>query len=177
MEKALKRHSLLWKGNMAKIMHGFERNICACDDCKSACRHMSGMCAVQDIIQWQAQHGETFNAWALIHLAASPGALILRNGAIERLHTIVPARLPTGGCHWLTRQEMCAIHDDAPYGCAFFSFHLSTSEGNERSYAALADIAYDWETVGPYSRLWLRLDAEGRCVEAPEVARQRLRQP
>ena len=72
---------------------------------------------------------------------------------------------------------MCAIHDDAPYGCAFFSFHLSTSEGNERSYAALADIAYDWETVGPYSRLWLRLDAEGRCVEAPEVARQRLRQP
>ena len=158
-------------------MYGFSRTHCACDECKSACRHMSGMCAVEDIRRWQAQHGGAFAAWSLVHLAASLGARIFRDGAIHRLPTIVPARLSAGACHWLTGQEMCAIHADAPYGCSFFDFHLAIAEGNRRSIAALTEIAYDWATEGPYSRLWLQLNTKGKIVEAPEVARQRLRHP
>ena len=71
----------------------------------------------------------------------------------------------------------CSMHEDAPYGCSHFDHSLSPEEGNHRSYAALADIAYDWAIGGPYSRLWLELSAEGKTVEAPEAVRQRLRQP
>ena len=161
----------------AQQLHGFARTICACEECKSACRHISGMCAVEDICRWQAQHGKDFDAWSCIHLAASPGAVVFRNGALQRLPTIVPARVSTGACHWLTGRETCAIHADAPYGCAFFDFHLSAAEGSRRSRAALEDIMHDWTTGGPYSRLWRALVAAGKTVEAPEVARQRLRHP
>ena len=163
---------------MAEHCYGFTRTTCACEACQEKCEHVSGMVSPPDLQRWQQALKEGFDDWALYHLAASPGAIVQQNGHIRRIHTIVMARREgNGACVMFLPNRRCGIHEDAPYGCSHFDHSLSIEEGNHRSYAALADIAYDLAIGGPYSMLWLALDAAGKIVEAPEIARQRLRHP
>jgi hypothetical protein len=156
--------------------YGFTRTVCACDDCKRYCSHLSGMVVPQDLQRWEALYGPAVWAqWRLTHLAASPGAAGLIGGKIERIRTIVPARLASGRCQWLRADETCGIHNEAPYGCAFFDCQQTQTEGDERSMQALAGILYDWAIQGPYSQLWRLLDAAGKRVAAPEVSRAHMR--
>src|SRR5262252_7432903 len=135
-------------------LYGFTRTICACETCTDSCRHLSGMVLPADLALWSLDHPDDFHGWCLTHLAASPGALVLRAGQAERIRTIVPARLPGGACHWLTADERCAIHDSAPFGCAYFDCSQRGDEGAWRSQVGLALIAQDWHRQGAYSQLW-----------------------
>lgn len=163
---------------MARIAYGFLRTTCTCEACIEKCSILSGMVSPPDLLRWQQALKEGFDEWAMSNLAASPGAIVQQNGHLRRIHTIVMARRKdAGACVMFLPNRRCSIHEEAPYGCSHFDESLSVDEGNKRSYAALADIAYDWATGGPYSLLWLELDGAGKTVEAPEVARQRLRHP
>lgn len=161
---------------MAREMYGFFSTICACEECKAKCRHLSGMVAPADLLHWQTLYPAGYAAWAMTSLAASPGALVFAYGGLYRIRTIVPARLPAGTCTFLLADESCGIHAHAPYGCAFFDHGMSGDAGNERSHAALSEIARDWQSHGPYSQLWQQLYDTGNRVEAPELARQTLRE-
>ena len=153
----------------------FTRTICACDECKTYCAHLSGMVAPWDLLRWeQAQH-DGFAPWMLSMFAASPGAKVVYQGDVLRIPTIVPARLLMDGqCVFLTAEHQCRIHTTAPYGCAYFDHSQSREEGNQRSQIALAAILYDWHTQGPYSTWWLQLEQAGKIVEAPETVRRHM---
>lgn len=161
---------------MHEGLFGFTRTVCACETCTDNCRHMSGVCAPQDIARWAQQHGTAFRAWALDSLAASPGALALRQGARIRIPTIVPRRDASGRCHWLDPHDQCMIHAQAPFGCAYFDCTQSWEEGNRRSIPVHLAIMRDWESDGPYSRLWRMLHDAGKTVEGPTASRARMRQ-
>ena len=159
-------------------IYGFMSTTCACDACQEKCEFVSGMVSPQDMLRWQRALKEGFDAWAMYHLAASPGAIVLQNGQTRRIHTVVMARRQdTGACVMFLPSRRCGMHEDAPYGCSHFDCTMDLHEGTQRSYAALVDIDLDWATNGPYSQLWTQLQALGKTVEAPEVARQRLRHP
>jgi len=113
------------------------------------------MVAPEDLRRWAAQEtdGPAHQAWLQSHFAASPGAIVLLDGAKLRIPTIVTARLPGGRCNFLGADEGCGIHARAPYGCAYFQHDMNDQEGNRRSQIALVDILYDLVTAGPYSRL------------------------
>ena len=164
---------------MDQKLYGFVRTYCACETCQDYCKNISGMVSPLDLKRWQCTLRDGFEDWAFYHLAASPGALAQMHGKIIEIPTICMARRrPNGQCVMLTPSLQCSIHEDAPYGCAYFDHTLSGSaEGNKRSEAALLDILYDWTTDGPYSALWQKLAAAGHTVEAPEISRQKLKKP
>ena len=159
-------------------LYGFDRTTCTCEACQEKCEFVSGMVSPPDLLRWQRALKDGFDDWAMDNLAASPGAKVLQNRQVRRIHTIVMARREdTGACVMFLPSRRCGIHEDAPYGCSHFDCTMDLHEGNRRSYAVLVDIDLDWATNGPYSQLWTQLQALGKAVEAPEVARQRLRHP
>jgi hypothetical protein len=162
---------------MERNDYGFARTVCACDACKGNCAHLSGMVAPEDLRRWarEWQKPTPLDDWLMYLFAASPGAKVLWHGEVVAIRTIVPARREDHGCTFWTPTGQCLIHETAPYGCAFFDEHMSPEEGRRRSEIALVEILYDWATAGAYSQLWHRLWQEYKRVEAPEIARQRLR--
>lgn len=80
---------------------------------------MSGVLSPLDLERYRANFGNQFPAWALEHLAASPGAILSVSGTQIRVRTIVPARTQSGACHWFTADGRRAIHNEAPFGCAY----------------------------------------------------------
>ncbi len=160
-------------------MYGFARTVCACDACRGYCAHLSGMVSPADLERWRTEGlvgVSDIERWLLHAFAASPGALVLHNGAAQRIHTIVPRRLPSGACLFYSRAHgACLIHATAPYGCSHFDSHMPRAEADPRSLRALEAIAADWAQGGPYSQLWQALDDAGHVVQGPEVVRQRAR--
>lgn len=158
-------------------MFGFSRTICDCEVCKQNCRQLSGMIAPEDLRRWQQQWGkQRFLYWCMEHLAASPGAIVMHQGQVRRIPTLVPRRVPGGRCHWLTAQDQCAIHATAPYGCGYFDCQQTRAEGDARSAACLWSILDDCAHGGLYADIWLMLREAGVTVEAPETIRQRMRE-
>jgi len=105
-------------------------------------------------------------------LLASPGALVMKDGELFRIPTRVPATKNDGICIHLT-EGRCAIHANAPFGCAFFDC------GPERpglAQKALMAVHRDWHNGGVYSLIWRHLKAKGLTQHAPEVVRTRMRQ-
>jgi hypothetical protein len=104
------------------------------------------------------------------NLLASPGALVIKDDQQIRIRTLVPQRSEDGACKFL-KNNLCLIHEMAPYGCAFFSEHESRIVGNQKSTHALVNIIRDAESKGRYARVWRTLDAEGLKARAPEDIR------
>ena len=131
-----------------------------------------------DLKRWQTALKDGWEDWAFYHLAASPGAIVQIQGKVMDIPTICMARRASNGhCVMLLPNFQCSIHEDAPYGCAYYDHAMNAQEGNRRSEQCLVDILYDWRTGGPYSALWHALAAQGKTVEAPEVVREKLRKP
>jgi Fe-S-cluster containining protein len=107
------------------------------------------------------------------NLLASPGALAIKDDQQIRIHTLVPQRGEDGACKFL-KNNLCLIHQVAPYGCAFFSEHESRTVGDTKSTHALVNIIRDAESKGRYARVWRTLDAEGLKASAPEDIRARM---
>lgn len=153
--------------------YGFRRVTCACRICQRNCEVLSGMVAPSDLERWRLEQGSAFMAWALQHLAASPGATVRQGDRIYRIPTLVPRRLPGGRCHWLTLEGRCSIHETAPFGCAMFDCRMDQAEGSRRSATALQAIEADHRAGGPYSALWRLLHARGLTAEGPGTIRAR----
>ena len=158
-----------------RVEFGFERTVCACDQCTGYCRHVPGYLVPSDLDRLRDYCGgaDVFDSWAIQHLLASPGALVMRKGALFRIPTLVPARRDNGACIFLSADSSCSIHPIAPFGCAFFDSHQEGDEADRRSSRGLRAILEDWQSAGAYSALWLALHASGRHAPAPETARAR----
>lgn len=150
---------------------GFRRTACACALCAAYCRHLPGTLNPSDLARL-CPPGEDLFAWAERHLRA------LTDKAYPAL---VPARGADGHCHWLFAGR-CAVHADAPFGCAFFDAHQGNAEVGRRADAAVRAIREDAAADGPYMRVWRHLrrlgltaapgDREGLAAEVESLRRR-----
>jgi hypothetical protein len=111
-------------------------------------------------------------AWAEEHLRALTGLPV---------PTLVPARQADGSCHWLFDGK-CAVHENAPYSCAFFDSHMTEFEAERRSEATVQARREDAAKDGLYYRVWLHLCRKGligrfgdRAALSEEVRKIQLR--
>jgi hypothetical protein len=142
--------------------HGFRRTRCSCAYCRAPCRHVPGSLDVADLMRLCPPARDVL-AWAEQHLRA----------VIDKPYpTLVPARDIDGGCHWHFDGK-CAVHADAPYGCAFFDAHMSDEEVNRRSAATVQARRDDAARDGLYHRVWQHLCRKG--LIAPSGDRDALR--
>jgi hypothetical protein len=112
--------------------------------------------------------------WAEENLLASPGAIVSKDGELFRIPTLVPAVKPDGECINLTSKGLCKIHENAPFGCAFFD---CGPERNQLSHSGLTAVMQAHGETDPpslYSRIWVHLYCFGHRQLAPEVLRSRL---
>ena len=112
--------------------------------------------------------------WAEENLLASPGALVMKDGALFRIQTLVPAIQEDGACIYLTEENLCSIHDISPFGCAFFDC------GPERPGLidmGLIKVYKSWQDItNLYPALHIHLSYKGRVQRAPEELRGEMRQ-
>jgi hypothetical protein len=158
---------------MERTEFGFARTVCACWKCTRFCKFIPGFLVPADLERHRQAQGENFPAWARKHLRASPGALVAQGGTPFRIRTLVPARQEVTGHCIFFKDPHCAIHADAPYGCAFFDEHQSGPEATRRSTAGLKALLAEWIDQGPYALLWQELHAEGLVAPGPEELRRR----
>ena len=119
------------------IEHGFERTVCACENCTACCKRQPGPLANGDferIAQAQGWAPEVALEQAQRHFVASPGAVVKDSitGQVQRVGTITPKRVK-GRCIFLTKENRCSIHAVAPFGCAYFDTHMSYAKAHPRS--------------------------------------------
>jgi hypothetical protein len=131
-------------------VHGFERTECACAFCAAPCRHIPGSLDTSDLARL-CPEGQDLFAWAEQHLRAITD---------KSYPTLVPARGLDGACHWHFAGR-CAVHDVAPYGCAFFDAHMSADEADRRAEATIQARRADAESGGLYYRVWRHLCSKG----------------
>jgi predicted DsbA family dithiol-disulfide isomerase len=130
--------------------YGFERTRCSCDFCRAYCKHVAGRLDVSDLARL-CPEGEDAFAWAERHLRAVTD---------KPYPKLVPARQENGHCHWF-RDGLCGVHENAPYGCAFFDSHMPPEEVQRRSRAASLASQEDAAADGLYSRVWRHLCERG----------------
>lgn len=135
---------------LAREVHGFQRTRCGCDFCTAPCKHVPGGLDPADLAQL-CPEGQDIFAWAEQHLRA------LTN---KPYPTLVPARAHNGHCHWFFDGQ-CAVHENSPYGCAFFDAHMSTDEVERRRAATIEARREDAKNMGLYYRVWLHLCGKG----------------
>jgi hypothetical protein len=129
---------------------GFRRTVCACALCSAYCRHLPGTLNPSDLDRL-CPPGADLLAWAEQHLRA----------LVDKPYpALVPARGPGGACHWLF-DGRCAVHESAPFGCAYFDAHQPDDEVARRAEAAVRAIREDEAANGPYYRAWMHLRARG----------------
>ncbi len=130
--------------------HGFRRTVCACALCAAPCQHIPGSLDTSDLTRL-CPEGRDVLEWAEEHLRAVTD---------KPFPTLVPARGINGHCHWHFDGK-CAVHENAPYGCAFFDAHMGEEEVQKRSAATIAARRDDAAAGGLYYRVWLHLCRKG----------------
>lgn len=153
---------------------GFARTKCDCEQCRVPCKFMPGYLVPSDLarIKNEIAGHRTIEQIAEDWFLASPGAIVKKDGRMFRIPTIVPqTEEKTGHCIFLDEQGLCKIHEVAPYGCAFFDFHMTDKEGDCRSKAGLTAIVEDFQNGGIYSTTWRFLAKRG--LVAPDSIHQR----
>jgi hypothetical protein len=145
--------------NEVREQFGFQRTVCDCAFCTAPCRHMPGSLDVSDLPRLCPPDQDVF-AWAEQHLRALTD---------KPFPTLVPARQASGHCHWLFDGK-CAVHENAPYSCAFFDAHLSATEVERRSAVTIQARLEDETQNGLYYRVWLHLCRTGRVGRSGDRA-------
>ncbi|MBL8797271.1 MAG: hypothetical protein JNM56_25435 [Planctomycetia bacterium] len=87
--------------------------------------------------------------------------------------TLVPVRQANGSCHWLFNGQ-CAVHEHAPFGCAYFDMHMTDEEAERRAQATIEARRDDAARDGSYFRLWQHLCRKGLTApsgDRPGLAR------
>ncbi len=135
---------------VVREQHGFRRTECGCALCQVYCRHLPGALDPADLARL-CPPGQDLFTWAEQHLRA----------LVDKSYpTLVPARREDSVCHWYFAGR-CAVHDQAPYGCAFFDSHQPQAEVQRRREATVQAIRRDAAANGPYVRLWRHLRRKG----------------
>ncbi|HEY7310396.1 MAG TPA: hypothetical protein VH643_13610 [Gemmataceae bacterium] len=129
---------------------GFRRTECGCEFCKVYCRHLPGTLDPSDLSRL-CPDGQDVFVWAEQHLRALTDV---------SYPTLVPARNVRGHCHWYFEGK-CAVHENAPYSCAFFDSHMSEEEVARRTAATIRACRQDAAANGLYHRVWLHLRERG----------------
>ena len=168
---------------------GFERTECACEECTQNCRFIPGYLIPDDLErlsgvlsfvdaddsfklkEWATDFFK-LKEWATEHLLASPGAIVIHNGEVKRVPTLVPARKEDGSCHWLTEDGRCSVHANAPFGCAFFDAHQTEDEYTPRSVAGIQSVIQSHQRCENYSMIWILLMGLGLKAPGPEDCRE-----
>jgi len=127
-------------------------------------------------------------AWAIEHLLASPAPVGLKliglDGAPINFPALVPAHRRNGpACHWLLLDGRCAVHEHAPFGCAFFDSHMEAAEALDRKSRAYAEMEKSWHAEekrpecadGLFARVCKALTAAGRIAPAPSEIGEHMR--
>jgi Fe-S-cluster containining protein len=130
--------------------HGFQRTECGCAFCQAPCKHIPGSLDVADLGRLCLAGQDVF-AWAEEHLRALTD---------KPCPTLVPARQANGHCHWFINGR-CAVHEIAPYSCAFFDVHMSDAEAERRANATIQARRDDAAANGLYYRVWRHLCRKG----------------
>lgn len=160
----------------ARINFGFHRTECACEECVLNCRFIPGYLIPTDLADIARHLGaDNLLSFAIENLLASPGAIVMAEGRMLQIPTLVPARQPNGACKFLTAENHCAIHAVSPYGCSHFDVHQSNSEADIRSIAGLQTIAHEWMIGGVYAKLWTILRSLKLVAPSPLEARSKLK--
>jgi hypothetical protein len=129
---------------------GFRRTECGCAFCQAYCHHLPGTLDPSDLARLCPEGQDVF-AWAEQHLRAQ----------IDQPYpALVPARNHLGHCHWYFGGR-CAVHENAPYGCAFFDAHMPDAEVERRTAATIRACRDDAAADGPYTRVWRHLHRRG----------------
>lgn len=157
---------------------GFERSVCACQECTTNCKFIPGYLVPADIERISRALGYTnVVTFALENLAASPGATVMNaEGHVFQISTLVPQRKADGSCKFLDAQNHCLIHASSPFGCAFFDAHQSTDEANRKSSRGLQEVAGQWLAgrASLYAMIWRLLYSAGHRAIPPQIARRRM---
>lgn len=103
---------------------GFRRTSCDCPLCSSFCRVCPGPLVPADLARLCPPDTDVFE-WARQNLRARRGGYVIR-GKLKLVPALVPKDDGNGRCHWLEDDGRCAVHDQSPYGCAFFDQHSAT---------------------------------------------------
>ncbi len=130
--------------------YGFQRTRCDCDFCKVYCRHVPGRLDVSDLARLCPAGVDVF-AWSETHLRAVTDTPYPK---------LIPARQDNGHCQWYVNGH-CAVHQSAPFGCAFFDAHMTPTEVQIRSRTANRASEEDALENGLYSRVWRHLTERG----------------
>ena len=149
-----------------RMEFGAERTFCACSDCTIKCQHMPGYLIPADLDRMIPPTEDPF-AWAEKNILASPGTLVAYDGRMFRIPTLVPAVRSSGACIHLTDGLLCNIHDNAPFGCAFFD--CRTPPAAPHIYEGMRAVARAWKEGHLYGRLWVYLNGLGLVQRSPEV--------
>lgn len=155
-----------------RIEFGLPRTACACATCVRNCKFMPGMIIPSDLDRMI--ENADYLKWAEENLLASPGAMVMRGSSIFRIPTLVPAVKENGHCKFLTADDKCSIHENAPFGCAFFD---CGPERDQLSHKGLTTILKEW--LAPESRyceIWRYLFMTGHVQERAEVLREKMRE-
>jgi hypothetical protein len=133
----------------ARTEFGVARVSCACKECRFFCNVMPGRLIPADLDRL-IPPGEDPLAWARVHLRATP------------YRVLVPARTARRGpCHWLTADGRCAVHADAPFGCAMFHCKLPSADEKRLKEGGNIAIIEDHARKGRYATIWKSLWDEG----------------
>ncbi len=130
--------------------YGFRRTVCGCAFCQAPCRHVPGSLDVADL-ERLCPAGQDVFAWAETHLRAQTH---------RPYPVLVPARRADGPCHWFLAGR-CLVHENAPFGCAYFDAHIDVAETARRVAATVRAIRDDAAADGLYFRVWRHLCARG----------------
>jgi hypothetical protein len=112
--------------------------------------------------------------FAIENLSASRGATAIINGSVIQIPTLTPQRTPEGACKFL-RNNLCSIHEVAPFACAFFDAHQDPKEAEARSLRGHMEIKREWDTGGVYAILWVLLHSIGLVAPSAIESRARMR--
>jgi Fe-S-cluster containining protein len=154
---------------------GFTRIVCACSACARFCIALPGYLVPSNIQRIAERLNEPdIVQFSFDNLLASPGAIVIANGAYRTIPTLVPARKPDASCRFL-KNGRCEIHAEAPYGCAYFSAEQTKEEADAISARGLQEIAKAWRSDDLYAQLWLMLYHAGRIAPSPIEARASMR--
>lgn len=152
------------------------RTVCSCDLCKINCRFIPGYLLPDDLHEIASflSYSDMFE-FAKENLLASPGALVIKSGALCRIRTLVPVRNDRGWCKFFDG-NLCAIHPVAPFGCTFFDSHQNQRRSNAISAKGLQIIAGIWEDQprSLYCVIWNDLYRRGMRALAPEECRKKM---
>jgi Fe-S-cluster containining protein len=122
---------------------GLKRTFCSCEICKENCKIIPGYLIPNDLNAIYNFMNPTvkFIDFIKLYFLASPGAIVMKDGNIFRIPTIVPARnKKTNYCIFFTKDEKCFIHKVSPYGCRYFDHSQTREEGENISKYGLNQI-------------------------------------